>query len=152
MNLSLDNLNFKDKIVAKFLFRSESLSIYNNMTIKQHINHGAIQNVCHLHNCIFMSLTSVTLCQFYSPIILLPTKNNKLWNERKEDFLYMWLLQRITLYQRRHNRIFRRLHIFRRNRIFRHMYISNNPYWQSTKIMIFLCEYYTVTSDTLIGS
>ena len=43
--------------------------------------------------------TCVTLRQFYS--IAFPelvTKNNKLWNEIKEDFLYIWLLQHITLY------------------------------------------------------
>ena len=51
-------------------------------------------------NDIFYSLTCVTLSQFYSitPSVLF-TKNKKL--DRKEDFLYEWLLQRITLYQRR---------------------------------------------------
>ena len=29
------------------------------------------------------------------------TKHSKLWNERKEDYLYKCLLLRITLYQRR---------------------------------------------------
>ena len=39
--------------------------------------------------------TCITLCQFYyiaSPVLL--TKNKKLWNERKEEFLYKWLLRR----------------------------------------------------------
>ena len=42
-----------------------------------------------------------TLSQFYpitSPVFF--TKNNELWNERKNFFLYLWLLQRITAYQR----------------------------------------------------
>ena len=37
----------------------------------------------------------------YQPPVLF-TKDNKLWNERKEHFLYIWLLQRVTLYQRRY--------------------------------------------------
>ena len=49
----------------------------------------------------FIPLTCVTLSQFNSvtPFVLL-TKNNKLWNQRKNYFLYIWLLQR-ALYQRR---------------------------------------------------
>ena len=27
----------------------------------------------------------------------------------------------------------------------------NDPYWQSSGILIFLCKYYIVTSDTLVG-
>ena len=47
-------------------------------------------------------LTCVTLCQFYSITSrVLFTKKNKLWNERKEVFLTIWLLQFITLYQRK---------------------------------------------------
>ena len=46
-------MDVKGMIVAKFLLRSHFLSVYNNMTIKQQINHGAIQKVCHLHNGIF---------------------------------------------------------------------------------------------------
>ena len=38
-----DNLEFKGYIVANVLLKSNFLSIYNNMTIKQQINHGAIQ-------------------------------------------------------------------------------------------------------------
>ena len=62
------------------------------MIIKQQINHGAIHKVCHLHNDIFGAIhfTRVTFCRFYSitsPVLL--TKNNKLWNEGKEDFLYI---------------------------------------------------------------
>ena len=55
------------------------------MTIKQQISNGTIQKVYHLDKVIFT----------------LFTKNNKLWNERKHDFLYALPLQRITLYQRR---------------------------------------------------
>ena len=44
----------------------------------------------------------ITLREFYfitSPVLF--TKNNKLLNHRKEDFLYIWLFQRIKLYQRK---------------------------------------------------
>ena len=39
--------------------------------------------------------------------------------------------------------------IFRHNWNFRHTY--NNPYWQSSGIIIFLCKCYIVISDTLVG-
>ena len=44
-----DSLDFKGMIVAKFLLKGHFLSICNNMTAKQHTNHGAIQKVCQLH-------------------------------------------------------------------------------------------------------
>ena len=46
--------------------------------------------------------TSVTFCQFYSitsPVLF--NKNNKLWNKRKENFWYIWLLQCIKSCRRR---------------------------------------------------
>ena len=94
-----DNLDFKGKNVAKFLLRSHFLS--NNMTVKQYIN-----NISRRHHatCImgfFIPLTYVTLSQFYSiTSLVLFTKNKKLWYEWKEDLLSIWLLQRITLYQK----------------------------------------------------
>ena len=42
--------------------------------------------------------------------------------------------------------------IFRENRIFRHTCMDKNPCCQSIEIIIFLCKYYIVTSDTLTGS
>ena len=50
----------------------------------------------------FIPFTSASHCQFNSVTfpVLFP-KNNKLFNERKEYFLYMWLLQCITFYRRR---------------------------------------------------
>ena len=38
------------------------------------------------------------------------------------------------------------------HRTFRHTFYINNPHWQSGGIIIFLCKYYTVISDTLVGS
>ena len=38
------------------------------------------------------------------------------------------------------------------NWIFRHTCCINNPHWQISGIIIFLCKHYIVTSDTLVGS
>ena len=35
---------------------------------------------------------------------------------------------------------------------FRHTCCINNPHWQSGGIIIFLCKYYIIMSDTLVGS
>ena len=70
----------------------------------------------------YVSFTQVTLCQFYSfTSAVLFTKNNKLWNERKNHLLYLWLLQRITLYPKVENRL------FRHNCIFRHRCMYKQP-------------------------
>ena len=89
--------------MVKFLLRSHFLSICSILTVEQHINHGAIQKVYHLHNGIFLA---ISLCHTFSSSLYHPhcvtfTKNNKFWNERKKHFLYIWLLQRITSYPRR---------------------------------------------------
>ena len=95
----------------------------------------------YLHICImafFISFPCVTLCQFYSvtsPVLF--TKNNKLSNERKDNFLYIWLLQRITLYQRRQKIIESRDKI-----AFLDTHVRiNHPYWQSSGILTSLCKY-----------
>ena len=71
------NLDLKHNIVAKFLLRSHSLSQY--MTIKQKINQGAIQKVCHfIHLCNTLPILLYHLsCNI---------KSNKLWKEKKEGF------------------------------------------------------------------
>ena len=85
------------------------LSMENNMTIKQQINHGTIQNVCHLHNEIFHV---IHLCynfalsppQWYSLKI-----TNCGMREKKIFCLYgCWIM-----WQEVENRIFRPNHIFR---------------------------------------
>ena len=43
-------------------------------------------------------------------------------------------------------------HILIHNWIFRHTCCINNPHWQISGIIIFLCKHYIVTSDTLAGS
>ena len=86
-----DHLDFKGKLMAKFLLRSHFLSLYKNMTIKQQISHGSIHKK--YVTCIMPFLIPfayITLCQFYLPCVSLFTKNNKLWNERKKRFfVYM---------------------------------------------------------------
>ena len=52
----LYKLDFKSKILAKFLLKIHFLSAYKNMAIKQQIIHVAIQKVCHLHNGLFHSI------------------------------------------------------------------------------------------------
>ena len=42
--------------------------------------------------------------------------------------------------------------IFRHSWVFRHTHVCvNNPHWQSSGIIIFLCKYYTVISDAMVG-
>ena len=84
--LKFSTLDFQGKTVAKFIIRSPFLSMQNNTTVKQQINHGTIIRVCHLYSFTF-------------PVLF--TENNKLLNEGKEDFLKIWLFQRIALYQER---------------------------------------------------
>ena len=43
-------------------------------------------------------------------------------------------------------------HILRHNWIFRQTCCLNNPHWQSSGIIIFLCKHYIVISDTVVGS
>ena len=42
-------------------------------------------------------------------------------------------------------------HILIHNWIFGHTCCINNPHWQISGIIIFLCKHYIVTSDTLVG-
>ena len=58
------------------------------MTIKHLTNHEAIQKLCHMHRDIF---NPIRLYQSHFVIFTLTfpvlfTKNNNLWNERKEDY------------------------------------------------------------------
>ena len=43
-------------------------------------------------------------------------------------------------------------HTFKPDWIFRHYVFINNPHRQSSEIIIFLCKYYIVISDILVGS
>ena len=106
-----DNLDFKGKVVAK-----KCVTYIMAFFIPFHY-------------------TCVTLCQSYSiPCLLKFTKNNKLWNERKEGFF-----------------IYGCFSVSRCIKGGRKSYL-NNPYWQSSRIVTFSCKYYIATLDTLMGS
>ena len=62
------NLDFKGKIVTKYLIRSYFLSTKNNMNKKLQIKHGAIQKYVTCVMPFFHPFNFVILCQFYSII------------------------------------------------------------------------------------
>ena len=95
----------------------------------------------------FIPFTCVTLCQFYSitsPVLF--TKNNKLWNERKEDFLYTWLLQRITLYQGRKKIAFLDTIAFLATRIYKQSILTK---WWNNNIFVQILNSYLKYPDRL---
>ena len=111
--------------MAKFLLRSHCLSVYNNLTIEQQINHGAISNVYHL------------------PCVTIETIE---W-EKRRFFVYMMTASAYHVISKEvENRI------FRHNRTFRHTFMYQQPTLTSSGIITFLCKYYIVISDTLISS
>ena len=106
------SLDFKGKTVAKFPRRSHFLSAWkiwqqNNKLLMRPFKNYLVQwdfiplvSPSLSHSVSFNLSTCITLCQFYyfaSPVLF--TRNKTLLNERKGNFLYIWLLQRITLYQ-----------------------------------------------------
>ena len=59
------------------------------------------QKVCDLHSGFFYSIpfhlyNTLLILLYRLPPVLFTKNNKKPWNERKEGFLYIWLLQRIT--------------------------------------------------------
>ena len=69
--------------------------------MKQQNNHGSIQKVCHLHNETFHSVHLghiLPTLLYHLPCII---KSIKLWDEKNEDLLYIWLLPHFKLYQRK---------------------------------------------------
>ena len=71
------------------------------MTVKKQTDPGPSKLI--YVTCImvfFIPFIQFTLCQLYSfTSRVLFTKNNKLWNEKKKIFLFLWMLQRIVSYQ-----------------------------------------------------
>ena len=119
-----DTLDFKGKIAAKFLLRSRFLSIFDNMTIKQQINHGVIQKVCHLHNGFFHF---INLCNTLSILIYhLPC----VVEEKRRFYAYMAASAHHVISKEIQNHIFDTIAF-----LDTHIYI-NNPYWQSSGIII----------------
>ena len=107
-----DNLDFKGKIVAKFLLRSHFLPIYKYMTIKQK---SMFKKYVICIMTFFIPFTCVTLCQFHpitSPVLFI--KNNKTnyrWEKRKL-FVYMTASAYHVISKEVENCIFRHNHIF----------------------------------------
>ena len=59
----------------------------------------------------FVPLTCVTRSQFYYiTSLVLFTKNNKLWNERKEDFFVYMAASAYHISREVENRVFRQVH------------------------------------------
>ena len=102
----------------------------------------------------FTSFTFAKPFEFYSiTFFVLFTKNKELWNEGKDDFLHIWLFQHITSYQRRLNHWGWKGIPFSVKIHFLDTHVCiNNPYWQSSGVIIFFCKYYLVISDKLIDS
>ena len=102
-----------------------STLIWRCATSRRHINLKTTLNrrwnACWDVTCImafFILFKCVTLNHFYSitsPVLLpwLFTKSNKLWNKRKDNFLYIWSPQCINFIKEVENCIHRRNHIFR---------------------------------------
>ena len=119
-----ENLGFENNTVAKFLIKS-IFSQYN-MTIKQRINHGTIQKVCHLHDRIFRPIHlshTLSILLFH-----LPCDIHLEWEKRKL-FVYMAAPGDHIISKEIDNRIFRHI------RLFRHTYIYKQPTTYVDKIV-----------------
>ena len=102
-----------------------STLIWRCATSRRHINLKTTLNrrwnACWDVTCImafFILFKCVTLNHFYSitsPVLLpwLFTKSNKLWNKRKDNFLYIWSPQCINFIKEVENCTHRHNHIFR---------------------------------------
>ena len=96
----------------------------------------------------FTPFNFVKLCQFYcttSPVSFTKLPQETIEWEGKIFFPYMAASAYHVISTKVEN------HIFKHDWIFRHAFL-NNPLWQCSGILIFLCKYYIVVSDTLIGS
>ena len=61
--------------MAKFILRSDFLSTYKNMIIKQQVSDVTIQEVCHLHYGIFHFISfylchTLSILLYRSPVLL----------------------------------------------------------------------------------
>ena len=102
-----------------------STLIWRCATSRRHINLKTTLNrrwnACWDVTCImafFILFKCITLNHFYSitsPVLLpwLFTKSNKLWNKRKDNFLYIWSPQCINFIKEVENCTHRHNHIFR---------------------------------------
>ena len=96
------------EIVAKFFLMSYFLSKCNNMKVEQHINHGAIQKVYHLHNVIFHSINlRLTFLMILYTSLVFFTKTLKIktmkWEKRRifqyiAASAYYFISKEVSLY------------------------------------------------------
>ena len=112
------------------------------------------QKVCDLHNGFFYSIpfhlyNTLLILLYRLPPVLFTKNNKKPWNERKESFLYIWLLQRTrkSISKKLKNRI------FRNNFIFRHICMYKQPIltqqWNFKTSMQILSSYLRYTDRLL---
>ena len=96
----------------------------------------------------FSPFNFVTLCRFYfitSPVLFTKFYKEIIeWEKRRFFFSYMAASSYHVILKEVEN------HIFRPQFLDAPLYI-NNPYWQSSGIIIFLCKYDIVISDILAG-
>ena len=111
------------------------------MAVKQHINHGVIQKVCYLHNVTLSHFLNFTL----SPPLCYSLKITNYGMKEERSFEYMAASAYHVVSKEVKNRV------FRHNHIFRHTCMHNETILASSGIIITLCKYYIVISDTLIG-
>ena len=130
-----DNLDFKGKISAIFLTRSPLLSIWNNMTIKQQINYGTIQKVCHLHKDIFHPIQlyhTLSILLYCLPCAIHTKKTME--RQKRRFFVRMADSAYHVISKEVENYIVDTIAF-----LDTHVYV-NNPYWQSSGIIIILCK------------
>ena len=97
----------------------------------------------------FNPFNFVTLCQFYSttfPVSFSKLHQETLEWEGKRFFAYMATLAYHVTSTEVEN------HISKHNWIFRHLCNINNPHQPSSGILICLCKYCIVISDTLVDT
>ena len=86
------------------------------MTVKQHINYGAIQKVCHSHDGFF---DSINLCHTFSILLyhlscVIHLKQQTMEREKRRVFVYMAASAYHVISKEVENCVFRHNHIFRR--------------------------------------
>ena len=97
----------------------------------------------------FTPFNFVTLCQFYSttsPVSFSKLHQETIEWEGKRFFAYMAASVYHVISTEVENHIFKTIEFLDTSAFI------NNPHWQSSRILIFLCKCYIVISDTLVGS
>ena len=96
----------------------------------------------------FTPFNFVTLCQLYcttSAVSFSKLHQETIEWEGKRFFAYMAASAYHVISTEVENHIFKPIEFLDTSAFI------NNPHWQSSGILIFLCKYYIVVSDTLVG-